>query len=145
MRFGLRPTTQFAAGQFISDDVSFWFAWFQVTDGERLPLAVKELGTCDLYPQVSWRFYGLSLTSLTFVMFYALNLLFYYFLHAFNVPLLCNQDVNFGSTCIFVFLEAVTLLLIEEYFFLEFSIFVLIKWSGSLLSSNIVSLSRYGL
>lgn len=26
---------------------------FQVTDGERLPLAVKELGTCDLYPQVS--------------------------------------------------------------------------------------------
>jgi len=25
----------------------------QVTDGERLPLAVKELGTCDLYPQVS--------------------------------------------------------------------------------------------
>ena len=26
----------------------------QVTDGERLPLGVKELGTCDLYPQVSW-------------------------------------------------------------------------------------------
>lgn len=25
----------------------------QVDDGERLPLAVKELGTCDLYPQVS--------------------------------------------------------------------------------------------
>ena len=24
----------------------------QVTDGERLPLAVKELGSCDLYPQV---------------------------------------------------------------------------------------------
>ncbi|KAM1011371.1 hypothetical protein FF1_046589 [Malus domestica] len=24
---------------------------FEVTDGERLPLAVKELGTCDLYPQ----------------------------------------------------------------------------------------------
>lgn len=24
----------------------------QVADGERLPLAVKELGTCDLYPQV---------------------------------------------------------------------------------------------
>ncbi|KAL9679540.1 hypothetical protein QQ045_017405 [Rhodiola kirilowii] len=23
----------------------------EVTDGERLPLAVKELGTCDLYPQ----------------------------------------------------------------------------------------------
>ncbi|KAA0057750.1 hypothetical protein E6C27_scaffold274G00320 [Cucumis melo var. makuwa] len=22
-----------------------------VTDGERLPLAVKEMGTCDLYPQ----------------------------------------------------------------------------------------------
>lgn len=26
-------------------------AGFEVTDGERLPLAVKELGTCDLYPQ----------------------------------------------------------------------------------------------
>ncbi|KAG6550752.1 hypothetical protein Mapa_007656 [Marchantia paleacea] len=26
---------------------------FEVTDGERLPLAVKELGSCDLYPQVS--------------------------------------------------------------------------------------------
>ena len=26
----------------------------QVTDGERLPLAVKEMGTCDLYPQVSY-------------------------------------------------------------------------------------------
>lgn len=25
----------------------------QVADGERLPLAVKEMGTCDLYPQVS--------------------------------------------------------------------------------------------
>lgn len=25
----------------------------QVTDGERLPLAVKELGSCDLYPQVN--------------------------------------------------------------------------------------------
>ncbi|XP_061993600.1 coatomer subunit beta'-3-like [Rosa rugosa] len=24
---------------------------FEITDGERLPLAVKELGTCDLYPQ----------------------------------------------------------------------------------------------
>ncbi|GMP34625.1 hypothetical protein CsSME_00007418 [Camellia sinensis var. sinensis] len=24
---------------------------YEVTDGERLPLAVKELGTCDLYPQ----------------------------------------------------------------------------------------------
>ncbi|KAK4762934.1 hypothetical protein SAY86_008702 [Trapa natans] len=24
---------------------------FEVTDGERLPLAIKELGTCDLYPQ----------------------------------------------------------------------------------------------
>jgi hypothetical protein len=24
----------------------------QATDGERLPLAVKELGSCDLYPQV---------------------------------------------------------------------------------------------
>ncbi|KAA0048471.1 coatomer subunit beta'-2-like isoform X3 [Cucumis melo var. makuwa] len=24
---------------------------FEVTDGERLPLAVKEMGTCDLYPQ----------------------------------------------------------------------------------------------
>lgn len=23
-----------------------------MTDGERLPLAVKELGSCDLYPQV---------------------------------------------------------------------------------------------
>nr|CAB3469471.1 unnamed protein product [Digitaria exilis] len=27
-------------------------AGFEVTDGERLPLAVKELGSCDLYPQV---------------------------------------------------------------------------------------------
>nr|KAJ0221204.1 hypothetical protein LSAT_V11C200072390 [Lactuca sativa] len=26
----------------------------EVSDGERLPLAVKELGTCDLYPQVSF-------------------------------------------------------------------------------------------
>jgi coatomer subunit beta' len=26
---------------------------YEVTDGERLPLSVKELGTCDLYPQVS--------------------------------------------------------------------------------------------
>ncbi|PAN25854.1 hypothetical protein PAHAL_4G329800 [Panicum hallii] len=26
-------------------------AGFEVTDGERLPLAVKELGSCDLYPQ----------------------------------------------------------------------------------------------
>ncbi|XP_058080825.1 coatomer subunit beta'-1-like [Magnolia sinica] len=26
---------------------------FEVIDGERLPLAVKELGSCDLYPQVS--------------------------------------------------------------------------------------------
>ncbi|XP_058109871.1 coatomer subunit beta'-1-like isoform X2 [Magnolia sinica] len=24
---------------------------FEVTDGERLPFAVKELGSCDLYPQ----------------------------------------------------------------------------------------------
>ncbi|CAL5421903.1 unnamed protein product [Camellia sinensis] len=28
---------------------------YEVTGGERLPLVVKELGTCDLYPQ-SWRF-----------------------------------------------------------------------------------------
>ncbi|KAH9615444.1 hypothetical protein KSS87_021359 [Heliosperma pusillum] len=28
-------------------------AGYEVTDGERLPLAVKELGTCDLYPQAS--------------------------------------------------------------------------------------------
>ncbi|KAF8045562.1 hypothetical protein N665_4717s0001 [Sinapis alba] len=28
-------------------------AGYEVTDGERLPLAVKDLGTCDLYPQVS--------------------------------------------------------------------------------------------
>ena len=28
--------------------------FIQVSDGERLPLAVKELGTCDLYPQVSY-------------------------------------------------------------------------------------------
>uniref|UniRef100_A0A9I9CCB4 Coatomer subunit beta'-2-like n=1 Tax=Cucumis melo TaxID=3656 RepID=A0A9I9CCB4_CUCME len=27
---------------------------FEVTDGERLPLAIKEMGTCDLYPQVSY-------------------------------------------------------------------------------------------
>lgn len=26
---------------------------YEISDGERLPLAVKELGTCDLYPQVS--------------------------------------------------------------------------------------------
>ena len=25
---------------------------FQIADGDRLPLAVKELGSCDLYPQV---------------------------------------------------------------------------------------------
>ena len=25
----------------------------QVVDGERLPLSVKELGSCDLYPQAS--------------------------------------------------------------------------------------------
>ncbi|XP_058081538.1 coatomer subunit beta'-1-like isoform X3 [Magnolia sinica] len=25
---------------------------FEVTNGERLPLVVKELGSCDLYPQV---------------------------------------------------------------------------------------------
>nr|KAJ0192797.1 hypothetical protein LSAT_V11C800445140 [Lactuca sativa] len=30
------------------------FNHLQVSDGERLPLAVKELGTCDLYPQVSF-------------------------------------------------------------------------------------------
>lgn len=30
----------------------------QVADGERLPLAVKELGSCDLYPQV--RFFTLD-------------------------------------------------------------------------------------
>lgn len=28
--------------------------FIQVSDVERLPLAVKELGTCDLYPQVSY-------------------------------------------------------------------------------------------
>ncbi|KAL6973872.1 hypothetical protein U1Q18_028057 [Sarracenia purpurea var. burkii] len=27
---------------------------YEVNDGERLPLAVKEMGTCDVYPQVSW-------------------------------------------------------------------------------------------
>jgi coatomer subunit beta' len=26
----------------------------QIADGERLPLAVKELGSCDLYPQVGF-------------------------------------------------------------------------------------------
>lgn len=25
---------------------------YQLVDGERLPLAVKDLGACDLYPQV---------------------------------------------------------------------------------------------
>jgi len=25
---------------------------YELTDGERLPLAVKDLGACDLYPQV---------------------------------------------------------------------------------------------
>ncbi|KAI7743203.1 hypothetical protein M8C21_020559 [Ambrosia artemisiifolia] len=29
---------------------------YEVSDGERLPLAVKELGTCDMYPQVSYAF-----------------------------------------------------------------------------------------
>lgn len=38
--------------------VSFSLYWklvlaLQITDGERLPLAVKELGSCDLYPQVT--------------------------------------------------------------------------------------------
>ena len=32
--------------------VTWNFLTCQVTDGERLPLAVKELGSCDLYPQV---------------------------------------------------------------------------------------------
>ncbi|KAK9026811.1 hypothetical protein V6N11_039644 [Hibiscus sabdariffa] len=32
-------------------DIKSFGADFEVTDGERLPLAVKELGTCDLYPQ----------------------------------------------------------------------------------------------
>ncbi|KAL6956640.1 hypothetical protein U1Q18_049166 [Sarracenia purpurea var. burkii] len=27
---------------------------YEVNDGERLPLAVKEMGTCDLYPQDAW-------------------------------------------------------------------------------------------
>jgi hypothetical protein len=27
---------------------------FQIPDGERLPLSVKELGSCDLYPQVGY-------------------------------------------------------------------------------------------
>lgn len=27
-------------------------AEYELTDGERLPLAVKDLGACDLYPQV---------------------------------------------------------------------------------------------
>ncbi|KAL4274077.1 hypothetical protein GQ457_13G013480 [Hibiscus cannabinus] len=31
-------------------DIKIFGADFEVTDGERLPLAVKELGTCDLYP-----------------------------------------------------------------------------------------------
>lgn len=38
---------------FFSDVVLAFFAC-QVTDGDRLPLAVKEMGTCDLYPQVSY-------------------------------------------------------------------------------------------
>lgn len=25
---------------------------YELTDGERLPLAVKDLGACDIYPQV---------------------------------------------------------------------------------------------
>jgi hypothetical protein len=28
---------------------------YELTDGERLPLAVKDLGACDLYPQVRCR------------------------------------------------------------------------------------------
>ncbi|PWA48837.1 coatomer, beta' subunit [Artemisia annua] len=31
--------------------LSAFTADYEVSDGERLPLAVKELGTCDLYPQ----------------------------------------------------------------------------------------------
>jgi len=34
--------------------------FLQVTDGERLPLAVKELGSCDLYPQVNVYMYYFS-------------------------------------------------------------------------------------
>jgi coatomer subunit beta' len=35
---------------------------YELTDGERLPLAVKDLGACDLYPQVrlkAWVGWGL--------------------------------------------------------------------------------------
>jgi hypothetical protein len=27
---------------------------YELADGERLPLATKDLGACDLYPQVGW-------------------------------------------------------------------------------------------
>jgi len=37
--------------EYLFSDVEFSLSG-QVTDGERLPLAVKELGSCDLYPQV---------------------------------------------------------------------------------------------
>jgi hypothetical protein len=44
---------------FCKQSQSNWQVWLiayyvlhQATDGERLPLAVKELGSCDLYPQV---------------------------------------------------------------------------------------------
>jgi hypothetical protein len=37
----------------------------QVTDGERLQLAVKDLGSCDLYPQVMLPYTSLSLLILS--------------------------------------------------------------------------------
>lgn len=39
---------------YVNNEMGKNLFFIQVSDGERLPLAVKELGTCDLYPQVSY-------------------------------------------------------------------------------------------
>nr|KAJ0193467.1 hypothetical protein LSAT_V11C800399030 [Lactuca sativa] len=36
---------------YVNNEMGKNLFFIQVSDGERLPLAVKELGTCDLYPQ----------------------------------------------------------------------------------------------
>lgn len=66
-----------------------------------MPLAVKELGTCDLYPQVSWCFYGLALTSLTSDVLcpeFAVLLLFTCFQRANFVQIGCKLEAH----CVFL-------------------------------------------
>ena len=41
----------------------------QITDGERLPLAVKELGSCDLYPQVTLLMLNFSVDNVNMALF----------------------------------------------------------------------------